>query len=244
MQPNTQKTIETGFESQEDFIAGILEGYRFSVCRNAREIAEALEVRRQVYVGSSGYEIPVPDAYDPRSWLLIARDMKTQKVVGTVRITPRFGGPLEAEEYFKLPGSLRSAKAFEISRFAILPEYRKGKTFLPVVSLGLFKCVMRFLESLDADYMVICSKPEKIWTYTWMRFQSTGLRATYEKLNNAEHELLWYDFRHAAEILEGHPFQPFFVELDYDQVVIPSDRPALGLHDGSRRVAYLRAVGA
>src|SRR5204863_2360181 len=103
------------------------------------------------------------------------------------RITPR-EGLLEAEEYFTLPLRLRTPRAAEISRLAILPAHRKSRTFLPIVSLGLFKLTMRFLERVDAEYMVICSRPERIWTFEWMRFSRTGLSASYTKLAGAPHE--------------------------------------------------------
>ncbi len=242
MQTVTQAQT-TSQATEDDFVAGLLKDYRFSVCQSREEVAEALDVRRQVYVDGSGYDIPVPDPYDHRSWLLVAREAKTGKVVGTMRITPRAAGPVEAEEYFKLPVPVRSHKSFEISRFAILPEHRKGKTFLPVVLLGLFKCAIGFLKSIEADYVVICSKAERVWTYEWIRFQSTGLKAKYEKLNGAEHELLWYDFRHIERVLDGHPFAALLLGVESAELSIPSRCPALGLQD-QPQIGYLRAVAS
>ena len=222
----------------------ILEGFRFEVCQDPWQAAQAIEVRRQVYLQDAGYDLPVPDEYDRRSWLITATEISTGRVVGSIRVTPRFAGPLEAEEYFTLPAHLRTAKAYEISRFAILPAYRKGKTFLPVVSLGLFKAVQMLLKRVGAHYMVICAKPERVWTFEWMRFEHTGLTARYEKLNNAEHALLAYDFVAQNEILEGHPFEAFWVDYEHPQVHIPKRIPALGL-GGETASRYMRlAVGA
>src|SRR5213594_1273214 len=151
-------------------LAGLLAGYRFTVCQSAWTGAQALDVRRSVYVDSSGYEVPIPDEYDARSWLLLASVANSGEAVGSVRITPRAAGPLEAEEYFTLPAWLRSPRAAEISRLAILPPHRKSRTFLPVVSLGLFKLVHQFLRRIEAHYMVVCSRPERLWTFEWMRF--------------------------------------------------------------------------
>jgi N-acyl-L-homoserine lactone synthetase len=210
-------------------LSQLLRGYRFTVCQSRADVARAIEVRRKVYVDLSHYPIDVPDRYDRRSWFLLATETATGQAVGSLRITPRFAGPLELEEYFRLPGSLAAPRACELSRFAILPEHRKSTTFLPAVSLGLFNLVRRFLTAIDAEYMVICSKRERIWTYEWMRFQRTGLSARYAKLSNAEHELLWYDFRNAADVLEGHPFRDFFMKTDYREVIVPGEAPALGL---------------
>jgi len=149
-----------------------------------------------------------------------------------MRLTPRFAGLLEAEEYFSLPRRLGTPKSIELNRFAILPEYRKGKTFLPVVSLGLFKLVHDFLVRIGAHHMIIASKPARVWTYEWMRFQRTGLVAPYAKLDYAEHELLSYDFRRAPTILKGHPFREFFVSMKYEEVVLPRRLPSLGLAIG------------
>ena len=226
-------------DQDRDGLPRLLEGYRFRVCETARDVRRALEVRRRVYVEAAGYKLPVPDAYDARSWFLIAEEIRTGEAVGSMRLTPRSGGPLELEEYFGLSKALRVSTAVELNRFAILPGHRKGKTFLPVVSLGLFKLVHTFLESIAAEFMIIASKPERVWTYEWMRFQPTGQRARYGLLEGAEHALLWYDFTRAREILEGHPFQGFFTDFDYPEVVRPAVCPALGLGtaDGLREVA-------
>src|SRR5262245_15187049 len=112
-----RKSTESG--AADELLIHILEGFRFRVCENPWQAAQALEVRRQVYVEDSGYEIPIPDEYDRRSWLITAEDVSTGRIVGSIRVTPRFAGPLEAEEYFKLPAYLRTSKAFEVSRFAI-----------------------------------------------------------------------------------------------------------------------------
>jgi len=215
-------------DRQPDVLPGLLRGYRFSVSESPAAAGRALEVRRQVY-GNIGYDVRIPDRYDDRSWTLVAEDTATGQAVGTMRVTPRFAGPLEAEEYFDLPRRFRTGLAFELNRFAILPAYRKGSTFLPVVSLGLFKLVHDLLDALDARYMVIASKPERVWTYQWMRFRSTGLTASYGRLGGAMHELLTYDMRRAPEILEGHPFREFFVSARYDEVELPRRLPALGI---------------
>jgi N-acyl-L-homoserine lactone synthetase len=224
--------------TDEAFLAGLLNGYRFRVCQSPEDAERALDVRRAVYVNASGYRLPVPDQYDARSWFLLAEDTWTGEAVGSMRLTPRGAGPLEAEEYFRLPASLRNAATVELNRFAILPAYRKGKTFLPVVSLGLFKLVRRYLQQAGARYMVIASKPERVWTYEWMRFERTGLIEKYAKLDYAEHELLSYDFERASEILRGHPFEAFFESIEYREVVLPSTIPSLGI--GVERAELLR----
>ena len=229
-------------EREGDDLSRLLEGYRFRVCEHAGAAAAALDIRRQVYIDGAGYDVPVPDSYDARSWFLLAEEASTGAPVGSMRLTPRLAGPLEVERYFTLPQPLRVPQAVELNRFAILPAHRKGKTFLPVVSLGLFKLVHSFLSSLGSEYMIIASKPERVWTYEWMRFQSAGQRAPYGQLDGAEHELLWYDFQNAPEILEGHPFRGFFVEAHYREVVLPRRVPPLGLGVGVATGLDLRAV--
>jgi len=216
-------------EATNDILPGLLRGYRFTVCETHEAAVQALNIRRQVYVDDVGYDVPVPDAYDARSWLLLATDESTGQPVGSMRLTPRLAGPFELEEYFTLPKALRSAKSVELNRFAILPAYRKGKTFLPIVSLGLFKTVMVFLKSMGAHQMVIASKPERIWTYEWLRFRRTGRTALYGALDAVEHELLTYDFRRVDTTMDDHPLSPFFNTLDYREVVLPERLPSLGL---------------
>jgi N-acyl-L-homoserine lactone synthetase len=231
-------------DDSDELLLHILEGFRFQVCKDPWQAAKALEVRRQVYREDSGYDVPIPDEYDRRSWLITAEEVSTGRIVGSIRVTPRFAGPLEAEEYFRLPAHLRTPKAFEVSRFAILPAYRKGKTFLPVVSLGLFKAVQTLLERMGASYMVICAKPERVWTFEWIRFEHTGLTARYEKLNGAEHALLAYDFAHEYETMSDHPLRAFWLDIHYPQVQVPKRLPALGL-GGETASRYVRlAVGA
>jgi hypothetical protein len=244
MHDTTREATEGAQDEHRTFVEGMLRGYRFRVCETPRDAARALDVRRRVYRDGSGYPVPVPDQYDHRAWLLAAEDCRTGATVGTVRVTPRFAGPVEAEEYLDLPRRLATRGTYEISRFAILPEYRKGKTFLPTVSLGLFKLVHEVLETVNASHMVICSKPERIWTYEWMRFKRTGVVARYTKLGGAEHELLWYDFRRRAKILAGHPFGDFFVRYEYDEVVVPNGQPPFGLVEREPADTLPIAVGA
>jgi N-acyl-L-homoserine lactone synthetase len=228
MQASAEQVLGSELE-QESSLAQLFKGYRFTVCEGPDAAAEALDIRRRVYVDKSGYRIPVPDEYDRRSWFLLAHDVGTGKPVGSMRVTPRSAGPLEAEEYFTLPAHLRSPRAVEISRFAILPEYRKGKTFLPIVSVGLFRMATSFLLTRNVDSVVICSKPERVWTYQWLCFQQTRLVARYAKLDNAEHELLTIDFRRILSIYSGHPFEELLIGPSCPEVVMPRRVPALGI---------------
>ena len=242
MNEPSERTDDTTPQGPADVLPRLLEGYRFRVCENAAAARQALAVRRQVYVDGVGYHVPVPDAYDERSWFLLAEDAHTGAAVGSMRLTPRFAGALELEECFTLPPRLRVPKSVELNRFAIMPGHRKGKTFLPAVSLGLFKLVHSFLEGLDAHYMIIAAKPERVWTYEWMRFARTGQTGRYGHLDGADHELLWYDFRRRATILEGHPFRGFFLDLDYHEVRLPAALPPLGLGVDQARGAGLMEV--
>jgi N-acyl-L-homoserine lactone synthetase len=220
---------DTRTDDQDPFIAGLLAGFRFRVCQSREDWEAAIEVRRAIYRESLGYEVPVPDDYDHRSWLFLAEEVATGKVVGTMRVTPRFAGRLEAEEYFTMPRNLRDPMSLEITRFAILPEYRKGKTFLPVVSLGLFKLVREFASRIGGRYLVVCSKAERMWTYEWMRFKTTGLRARYEKLNDVEHELISCDVQRTLSDMDDHPFGPFFKYARYEEVELPARIPSPGM---------------
>jgi len=229
-------------ESGSSVLADLLHGYRFRVCESPEDAAQALAIRDQVYNAGCGYDVPVPDDYDRRSWLLLAEDLSTGRAIGTMRLTPRAAGRLEAEEYFRLPLHLRSARALELNRFAILPGYRKGKTFLPAVSCGLFKLVQALVPALDARYMVVCSKAERMWTYEWLGFQRTGLVTHYAKLQNAAHELLWADFGKIDASLPDHPFAEFFGR-SYPEVVLPVRIPELDLAIAASQ-PLRRAVGA
>jgi len=228
MQATAERASRSESEHEDGSLAHLLKGYRFSVCEGPDAAARALEVRRRVYVEGVGYDIPVPDEYDRRSWFLLAEDVAAGTAVGSMRITPRFAGALEAEEYFSLPPALRSPRTVEISRFAILPEYRKGKTFLPTVSVGLFKLGIAFLR-LRIDDLVICSKPERVWTYEWLRFARTGLLARYAKLNNAAHEMLVLDFRQIVKTYAEHPFEELLVGPPCPEVMVPRRAPTLGI---------------
>ncbi len=225
----TAHQIETRTADQDDFISGLLAGYRFRVCQTREDWEAAIEIRRTVYRESCGYEVPVPDEYDRRSWLFIAEEVSTGKPVGTMRVTPRWAGSLEAEEYFTLPRNLRDPMALEITRFAILPAYRKGKTFLPVVSLGLFKLVREFASRIGGRHLVVCSKAERLWTYDWMRFRTTGLKARYTKLNDAEHELISCDIQRTLHDMDDHPFGPFFKYGRFSEIEVPTRIPSPGM---------------
>ena len=210
-------------------LSDLLAGYRFELCTDRAAFDAALDVRRRVYNESCGYDVPVPDAYDRRSWVLIARHVASGEAVGTMRITPRSAGRLEAEEYFWLPPKLRTIRSVEVNRFAILPEHRRGQGVMPAVSFGLFKLMMNFvMNQLGAEYIVVCSKEERIWTYEWLRFQRSGIVARYTKLGNAEHELLTMDLRRRLAEHSDHRLFEFIFESDHPEVSLPDTVPGLG----------------
>lgn len=216
----------------------LLDGFRFRVCETAAQAASAIEVRRRVYRESSGYDVPVPDDVDPRSWLLMAEDLETGRTVGTVRLTPRSAGPIECEEYVDLPGFLQTPNTIEITRLAILPEFRKTTMMIPAVSFGLFRLVYEFAMQVGAKAEVVCSKPERVLSYVLMGFQATGTVASYTKLKGAKHELLWHDFRKAATMVENEMFRRLYLGHGFPQVQTPKRVPALGLAvDGPYRLA-------
>ncbi len=220
-------TVRT--DSEHEAFADLLAGYRFRVCEQPVDFEAALEVRRQVYNEACGYDVPVPDAYDRRSWLLIAEHVASGQAVGTMRITPRSAGRIEAEEYFWLPPKLRTTRSVEVNRFAILPAHRRGTQLMPAVSFGLFKLMINFvMDRLGADFVVVCSKEERIWTYEWLRFQRSGIVARYEKLGNAEHELLTMDLRRRLAEHRDHRLWEFLFESEYRELTVPDVIPGLG----------------
>jgi N-acyl amino acid synthase FeeM len=212
-------------------LADLLDGYRFEVCTDPAAFDAALGVRQRVYNDGCGYDVPVPDAYDRRSWLLLARDARSGEAVGTMRVTPRSAGRLEAEEYFWLPPKLRTTRSVEVNRFAILPEHRRGDKLMPAVSFGLFKLMINFvMDRLGAEFVVVCSKEERIWTYEWLRFQRSGIVARYVKLGNAEHELLTMDLRRRLAEHRDHRLWEFLFESAHRELALPSTVPGLGLN--------------
>jgi hypothetical protein len=207
-------------------LSRILSGFRFTVCTGDAERARALDVRRRVYVDGCGYEIPVPDAYDGRSWLLLAEDTRTGEAIGTMRITPRSAGPLEAEEYFTLPPCVRNAGTIEVNRFAILPAYRSHSRVLPVVWAGLVKTAIAFISQIGAESVVVCSTPERAWNYVWLNLNGTGAKARYAKLGGVEHELLYCHVREAMST--GHRFKEWFLDASEPEIELPARVPAPG----------------
>jgi N-acyl-L-homoserine lactone synthetase len=216
----------------DSYLGDLLNGYRFRVAETAEEFAAALELRREVYCGDFGYDVPVPDEYDHRSFLLIAECEETGEIVGTMRVTPRELGPIEAEEFFTLPEHLDSPRAVEISRFAIKRSHRKTRTFLPTVACGLYKLLYEFSMFIGTDCQIVCTKEEKLASYLSMGFASTGIKKSYTTLNGIEHELLSHDFNRLAEILKDNPFGELCL-TPLDQVVVPNEMPATNLVDES-----------
>ncbi len=227
---STQQIVPTEVaRRQHSIFQGLLRGYRFSVCEDPAPAARAIHVRRQVYQGGCGYDVPVPDEYDGRSWLLLAEHVRSGQAVGSMRVTPRSAGPLEAEEYFQLPVGLRVPGVVEVTRFAILPEHRQSRRFLPVVALGLYKLVCQFTRQLHATDVVICSRPERSFAYQWLAFTTSGLTARYAKLGNMEHELLTCDVRGDMAHHRDHRYWEFVFEIEHPEIVLPDHVPALGL---------------
>jgi N-acyl-L-homoserine lactone synthetase len=227
MQNATAQKIETT-DANELGLSTLLDGYRFRIADDADTFARALDVRREVYVEDFGYDVAVPDEYDSRSWLLVAEHVETGEIIGTMRIMAREFGPVECEEYFALPENVASRKVIELSRFAIVRAHRKTRTFLPVVSVGLFKLAHEFARLIGAECLVVCSKAAKIWTYQSLGFDRTGLTTSYAKLNNVEHELLALDFTTLYTDIAGNPFLELF-QMDLDEIILPTSVPSLGL---------------
>jgi len=219
----------------------LLRGYRFRVCPDTESVTRALDVRRLVYLAECGYHLPVPDAYDSRSWFLLAEHVASGKAVGSMRITPRAEGPLEAEEYFELPASLRSRDVVECTRFAVLPDHRNSRRFLPVVALGLYKLAVLFVRQLGATDVVICSKPERAWAYQWLAFTPTGLTAQYTKLAGTEHELMTADVRDGMLKHRDHRYWQFVFDIDHPEITVPRRAPQTGL-DPTRVVPMRRSA--
>jgi hypothetical protein len=207
-------------------LARLLRGYCFRVCEDAAAAAQALAVRRRVYVEECGYSVAIPDRYDARSWLLVAEDASTGEAVGTMRITPRAAGPLEAEEYFDLPPSLRLATTAEITRFAVLPAYRSRAHVLPAVASGLVKLAILVLEQAHVCTLVVCATPARVWLYSWLNMEATGRVARYRKLGNTPHELLVCDL-HEAIHETGHRFKASFLDVWHPEVLLPGQLPPL-----------------
>jgi hypothetical protein len=242
MQSHTEQTDTFDDTSFETNFATLLQGFRFKVCETPEEVAEALEVRRQVYCVDGGYSIACPDEYDHRSWILRAEEIATGRCVGTMRLTPRFAGSFEAEEYFTLPRQARASRNLEITRFAILPEFRRDKLQMPAVAFGLFRLCFDMFQLVGSERCVVSSKPERSWTYTAMGFEQTGDVVAYAKLNGAVHELLILPFHDVANIMRENPFKILFVETDFPEVIVPNRRPPLGLVPDTREFRF--AVGA
>jgi len=225
MHANLQRAEKT--EHTEDGLAHILTGYRFRVCEDAASFEAALDVRRRVYQGSCGYEVPVPDPFDGRSFLLIAEDVETGEAVGTMRITPRFAGRFEAEDFFDLALHLRSRVCVEVNRFAILPAHRKNGNGMPAVSFGLFKLMIRFVMKLGMKFVVVAAKPDRAFTYEWLRFKRTGMKGSYGALDGAEHEVLYMDLRDQLHGHTDHQLYTYFFGMEHAEVRVPTATPLL-----------------
>ncbi|HJQ75592.1 MAG TPA: GNAT family N-acyltransferase [Gaiellaceae bacterium] len=234
---NAEHLVDVPRTRQEALLGSLLRGYRFRVCEDADSAARALDVRRRVYRESCGYDVPVPDAYDGRSWLLLAEHVRSGDAVGSMRVTPRSGGPFEAEEYLDLPHSLTLPTAVEVTRFAILPEHRHSRRFLPVVALGLYKLVCRYTRELGTTDIVICAKPERSWAYQWLAFTRSGITCRYGKLDGAEHELLTCDVRGGMEKHRDHRYWGFVFETEHPEIVLPATIPALGIGRSAARAS-------
>ena len=225
--------------------ADLLQGFQFSVCQTPEAFEAALDVRRRVYKGSCGYDVPVPDGYDHRSWLLLAENAASAEPVGTMRITPRTVGRLEAEEYFSLPPRLRSPRTVEMNRFAIVPGHLKIDRLPTAVSFGLFKLMMKFVtERLGAAHVVMCAREERIWTFEWLRFQRTGMVARYAMLGNVEHELLTMDVGTRLHDHDDLGLAEFLFDTDHPEIKLPVIQPGLGPTVETMGQSFLLAMSA
>lgn len=204
----------------------LFQGFQFSVCSTPEKISEVLDFRNLIYNTGAGYRISVPDDQDHYSWHLVAEDTTKKIIVGSMRLTPWAKGPLEVEAYFCLPPGLDNP--VELARFAILPDYRKGRLGIPVVSVGLFTTVWQILLRNDIKQMICASTEKLISSYELLKFERTGRKAAFPHLSNKEHELLVWDYARAVKNLPGHPLQIFF-EGNFSEISVPERMPPVGL---------------
>src|SRR5262249_11805109 len=138
-------------------------------------------------------------------------------------------GRLEAEEYFWLPPKLRTTRSVEVNRFAILPEHRRAGKLMPAVSFGLFKLMINFvMDRLGAEYVVVCSKEERIWTYERLRFQRPGHCARSATRGHAEREPRTRALRRGLAEPGAHRLWEFLFESAHREIMIPDAVPGLG----------------
>ncbi len=204
----------------------LLHGYRFRVCEDEESAARAVALRRD-----GG------DAYDTRSWLLVAEHVATGETVGTLRITPRLLGPLAAEEHVALPRDLALAKSFELSRLEIACGARSST--VAAVTAGLFKLAYEFCLYMGSECQIACADRETAATYV-----AFGFRETAPVASAGGRVLLAHDFRRAGTGLRGNRFHELFCELDVAEVVLPARTPQLGLAADVSEPPYRLAVGA
>lgn len=210
-------------ESRETgYLSDLLEGYRFRTAESEEDVESVLAVRRVCY---GKYDVPIPDEYDQRSWFLMAECKDTGRTVGTIRITPRSEGPMELEEYFAVPDRLKRDDVVEMTRFAILPEYRKSSSGMPRVTFGLFKMVPAFMTAIGGHYICVSSTPQQAKVYSWLGFVGTGVSAAYRKLDNKMHELFMWDLRHGFGPYDTQQFYSWFVEWKSREILLPDGRP-------------------
>ena len=99
----------------------------------------------------------------------------------------------------------------------------------PAVSIGLFKTVALFVDRVvGAKRWLLCSKAERVHTYTFLRFRPTGVRAPYTALDGAMHEILVQDLRHGYEPYTDFEMYDFFFRVESPEISLPAVPPALG----------------
>jgi len=200
----------------ETIPANLLSGFRFRLAESGADWDAGLGLREHRHHRC-------PDAYDHRSWLLLAEEEHTRAIAGSVRITPRATGPLEAERHFPLPPRLRTPSTIEIARLATLPGHADGSTFVPAVQLGLFRLVHELAARIGARHGVVRDRSDRAWLYDWLRFTRLAFPTP------ADRQLLFVlDLTRALDDADAHPFGSFFRDLSFPEIVLPRRIPAPG----------------
>ena len=213
----TTIALGTSCEHEHETIpANLLSGFRFRLAESAGDWDTGLGLREH-------RRHRCPDAYDLRSWLLVAQDGRTGQVAGSVRITSRATGPLEAERHFPLPPRLRTPSTIEIARLATLPGHADGATFVPVVQLGLFRLVHELAARIGARHGVVRDGSDRAWLYDWLRFNRLAFPASTKC-----QMLFVLDLTRALDDADAHPFGSFFRDLSFPEIVLPRRIPAPG----------------
>ena len=166
------------------------------------EAAEAIGIRRRVYVEEFGFDLGpngARDELDDRSHHLITRTQAGEPVA-SLRLVDSENRPFEIDRFLEVDQYLQASwNPAEITRLCILPNFRRI-TRASFVHLAMLEAVLRLISELGTSHIVASTRDDLLPVYRYLLFDTyAGVTYAHPEIGNSIHTLMILDIHSFPE---------------------------------------------